>query len=142
MRNLLAFLLFLCLHCYSFCQQTFYSNVSSASFSNQYSFSIGEIYIEGSSGLLGSYSFISNYKVDVKDLNEKDQFIVVPNPVVNSFQIKTNGSSKIQSVVIFNENGQQIGRLNASENTDISHYPTGTYFVKINGTNAIKLIKN
>lgn len=75
-------------------------------------------------------------------MNEKDQFIVVPNPVVNSFQIKTNGSSKIQSVVIFNENGQQIGRLNASENTDISHYPTGTYFVKINGTNAIKLIKN
>jgi hypothetical protein len=141
MKKYITIILYLGLFSFAFGQQQILTSISAASLSNQYPFSVGDIYIEGSSGFLGSYAFLSNYKVDVKDLNEKDQFYVVPNPMDNTFQIKVNGKSKIISLTIINESGQTMAHSIQSELTDISHFLPGIYFVKINDSNIIKFIK-
>ena len=65
-----------------------------------------------------------------------------PNPTQNNFQIHT--SEKIDEVHVFSITGKHLAKFRSQESYDISHFPTGVYFVKIkaaSGERIQKLIK-
>ncbi|TXK77242.1 T9SS type A sorting domain-containing protein [Mesonia sp. K4-1] len=63
------------------------------------------------------------------DIISKIEVSLFPNPVQNSFQIKT--SDEIERVQIFSIDGKEVAYFGSQSEYDISQLPTGMYFVKI-----------
>ncbi|PZW38777.1 putative secreted protein (Por secretion system target) [Mesonia algae] len=61
--------------------------------------------------------------------SSKIEVTLFPNPVQNSFQIKT--SEEIERVQIFSNEGKKVTYFGSQSKYDISQLPTGMYFVKI-----------
>ncbi|SHI36509.1 Por secretion system C-terminal sorting domain-containing protein [Mesonia phycicola] len=59
----------------------------------------------------------------------KLEIALYPNPVQNSFQIKT--SEKVDEVSLFSVTGKKIAHFSSQQDYDISNLPVGLYFVKI-----------
>lgn len=89
-------------------------------------------------------SFIGNWDVlssnggveeDITSSNEiaieKNEILIFPSPTQDYFQIE--GNQEVYSLTIFNLNGKILKTLNNVHNlqkVNISHFPTGVYFVK------------
>lgn len=71
-----------------------------------------------------------------------------PNPVKNSLQVVLNGIQKINSIALYNTLGQQITLIPVDETAaaiDLSHFKTGTYFIKVttdNGSTTAAVLKD
>ena len=59
----------------------------------------------------------------------KIEVTLFPNPVQNSFQIKT--SEEIERVQIFSIDGKEVAYFGSKSEYNISKLPAGIYFVKI-----------
>ncbi|NMH27051.1 T9SS-dependent choice-of-anchor J family protein [Flavobacterium silvaticum] len=73
---------------------------------------------------------------------QNQQLAFYPNPVKNNLNLSFNET--ITDVVVVNMLGQQVlnQKINATQATlDMSALTAGTYFVKVNGTNAQKTVK-
>lgn len=73
---------------------------------------------------------------------QHDELSVYPNPASGTIRIKS--ASLINTTVrIFNPNGQLVKQVkySAGESIDISSLPSGVYFMQIDGSSTIKLIK-
>jgi hypothetical protein len=112
--------------------------IVSASNSGKQLFTVGDIFIQGNTGVLGSLNYISNLKVDVQDLDYEDNFILFPNPTTNYFEIKNRGNEEIKSLNLVNINGSKINL----QNNDVTQLAPGVYFIQINEKKVIKLVKN
>jgi len=70
-----------------------------------------------------------------------------PNPVTTSLQVVLNGIQKINSIALYNTLGQQIATVPGGETAtaiDLSHFKTGTYFIKVttdNGSTTAAVLK-
>lgn len=75
----------------------------------------------------------------------ENEFALYPNPVKDSFAIKTKNSLEIQSLEIYNTLGQIVLAIpRFSESVDVSSLQTGTYLVKVNtekGSSGVTIIK-
>jgi bacillopeptidase F (M6 metalloprotease family) len=79
----------------------------------------------------------------ISELNETD-FNLYPNPSNNKVTLYTTGDNNISNIEIYNNIGQKITSIleGASKTTiDVSDYPDGIYFMKIN-TNSKQIITN
>ncbi len=98
--------------------------------------------IWGYDGTSGTF-YIAAYDASLNNTDfETSNFSVYPNPVKNILNISY--ISNISNVEVFNLVGQQV--LIAKMNTtlgqvNMTHLPTGTYFVKINADNKTKIVK-
>lgn len=63
------------------------------------------------------------------DIISKIEVVLFPNPMQNSFQIKT--SEEIERVQIFSIDGKEVAYFGSKSEYNISKLPTGIYFVKI-----------
>jgi hypothetical protein len=129
------FLLLLVIACEAIAQVN--GRIYPSSVSGKQIFSVGDIHIENKSGLLTSVVFISNSSVTVKDLNEKDDFFIYPNPVSSTFQIKVNNDSYIKSVHVIDSKGNK----SVLSNFDLTSFSPGHYHIIINEKISFKLIK-
>lgn len=79
------------------------------------------------------------------DFIKDNGFLVSPNPTSDKSKISTNGNSIIQSVEIFNVLGKKLFETdNINQKTyvlPIDNYVNGMYFVTINSTTTIKILK-
>lgn len=81
-----------------------------------------------------TFGFIPNFYDQgvctlVVDTLNKLEVALYPNPVQNTFQIKT--SEKVDEVSLYSITGKEIVRFGSQPDYDISQLPTGMYFVKI-----------
>lgn len=81
-----------------------------------------------------TFGFIPNFYdqgVCTLSVNKSNKLEVAlyPNPVQNSFQIKT--SEEIERVQIFSIDGKEVAYFGSKSEYNISKLPTGMYFVKI-----------
>ena len=76
--------------------------------------------------------------LSVQDV-KKDNLEVYPNPTNGIIKIK--GDSKIKSVEISNTVGQLLGTKYDAQQIDLTSYPKGVYFVKINLENGKQITK-
>jgi hypothetical protein len=83
---------------------------------------------------LPSYLGLSN-KINNLELPE-----VFPNPSEGVFAFKDNKNAK--TVEVFNLTGVLILSENNSKQINLSDFPKGIYFAKINGQKVIKLVKD
>ena len=133
----LAFILYTA----SLYSQDIHGSIVCASSSIASPFTVGEIYIEGSTGLLGTYSFISNQSVSVVDIDEMDEYLVWPNPACSSFSITQKRGKAIASIKVMDAMARTVASYTDAAENDISALPTGTYFLWVNGKVIVKLIK-
>jgi hypothetical protein len=115
--------------------------VCTTSMAKTSSFTVGDIYIEGNTGILGSYFIDTNNLVRVSDINEKDEITIFPNPTGDIFKITSKNSTFVMSVEIYDNSARIIKNLTKGETYEVSTLPDGIYYVVINGNKAIKLIK-
>ncbi len=76
----------------------------------------------------GNSNFSDDCNLSVNKSN-KLEVVLYPNPVQNSFQIKT--SEEIERVQIFSIDGKEVAYFGSKSEYNISKLPTGMYFVKI-----------
>lgn len=72
-------------------------------------------------------------------INNTDDFIIFPNPGSGLFLFKDN--SQIEKVEVFNITGELILSQGNSKQINLSDFPKGIYFAKINGYVFLKLLK-
>jgi hypothetical protein len=85
---------------------------------------------------------------DIEDIEAVDSEIVIrPNPTVGELYVKTHGV-RLQNIEIFDIFGRNVNSKfkiqNSKFDVDISHLPTGIYFLRITTENGIvsrKIIK-
>ena len=75
-----------------------------------------------------NYTYSTDCNLSIDTLN-KIEVVLFPNPVQNSFQIKT--SEEIERVQIFSIDGKEVAYFGSKSEYNISKLPTGMYFVKI-----------
>jgi hypothetical protein len=109
-----------------------------ASNSGKQLFTVGDIFIQGNTGVLGSLNYISSVKLDVSDLDIEDDFVVYPNPTIDFFEIKNKGIQEIKSIHVVDIKGSKMN----IQNNDVTQLLPGVYFIQINDKKVIKLIKN
>ena len=71
--------------------------------------------------------------VGIAETDNDNTLRIFPNPTTGEFRIE-NGELKIENVEIFDVMGQSVGanlRVRSDNTINISHLPTGVYFVKI-----------
>lgn len=76
--------------------------------------------------------------LSVSDL-KKNEFNIYPNPTKGIVNIK--GDSKVKSVEIINTVGQVLNTKSDNQQVDLTTYPKGIYFIKINPENGKPIIK-
>ena len=76
--------------------------------------------------------------LSVQDI-KKDNLEIFPNPTNGIIKIK--GDAKIKSVEITNTVGQLLRNQSETQKIDLTSYPKGIYFVKINLENSKEIIK-
>jgi hypothetical protein len=90
-----------------------------------------------------------NQESFIVTLNNKTPLAVYPNPVTNGQLTIESGKLKVENVEIFDMTGKrvhvakpnfQLSTFNFQLTTDISHLPSGIYFVKV-GNNSTKIVK-
>ncbi len=118
---------------------------SGASSNNQSPYSIGEIFVVGtseknsSSGTLGVFSTILKTTNGILSLVKSD-FSVFPNPAKNEISLKIENSSN-KLFEIYDLNGKYIlSKIYDNNPIDISTLSNGTYILK-NQTKSIKFSK-
>lgn len=77
----------------------------------------------------------------------EDDFLVFPNPTQHSFSIKNMGLSTINLIQFYDYSGKMLLSFNAhsTNELDISHLPSGIYFIKVateNGNVVKKIMKD
>jgi uncharacterized repeat protein (TIGR01451 family) len=70
---------------------------------------------------------------------KQESYIIYPNPSNGIFLIKDN--SNIQSIEVFNMMGERLLNQGKSNQINLSSYPKGIYFARINGQFVSKLVK-
>jgi uncharacterized repeat protein (TIGR01451 family) len=70
---------------------------------------------------------------------KQESYIIYPNPSTGIFLIKDN--SNIQSIEVFNMMGERLLNQGKSNQINLSSYPKGIYFARINGQFVSKLVK-
>jgi hypothetical protein len=94
-------------------------------------------------------SYISDsIQINLSNLQElkKNEFIIFPNPFVNSFQIIKNDYYDVE-LVITDLNGKLIYEFIEFDSTDLfisvdlNHIPSGLYFITLNYNNSYKTFK-
>ncbi len=123
-------------------------NVFVASDYNQRNFTVGPDIFSGDS--LKEFLYVAKYSHEVncalsikeQETNLKDEISLFPNPT--NTQLSISASGKIDIVTISNLLGQTIftNSYNSSQvQIDVSTLPAGLYFVKINGSEVRKFVK-
>jgi len=89
----------------------------------------------------GNSNFSDDCNLSVNKSN-KLEVVLYPNPVQNSFQIKT--SEEIERVQIFSIDGKEVAYFGSKSEYNISKLPAGIYFVRIHsnkGENIQRIVK-
>lgn len=115
------------------------TNTSSNSSFSPYA--VGEIFIDKQSGFLGANSFFSTTNIVVEDIVKEDNYIVIPNPIVNKFSIINKSGTLTRKLSIFGINGEKINISPIDNFYDISYLPSGIYYIVANKIKVLKLIK-
>ena len=66
---------------------------------------------------------------NIVDLNIKKQYLIVPNPVSNSFSLEEN--MEYETLEIYTAQGQRIETFERLPQYNIDHFPTNIYFVRV-----------
>ena len=77
---------------------------------------------------------IVNGKLGIEDLkNEKNEFLIYPNPVKNILYIKSDSEQQIKSISIFDLSGKEVLRSNidSSNGVNVSSLSSGAYIINI-----------
>jgi hypothetical protein len=91
--------------------------------------------------IYGNSNFSDDCNLSVNKSN-KLEVVLFPNPVQNSFQVKT--SEEIERVQIFSIDGKEVTYFGSQSKYDISYLPAGIYFVRIHsnkGENIQRIVK-
>ena len=115
--------------------------ILSATLSSESPYTLGDIYINGSTGNIGIIYTISGNSVSIQDVNEGDNYKIFPNPVTDEFYIKNINAIDITNIDIIDENGRIVANWTPTHKYDVGHLLPGIYYVVINRTKAFKLIK-
>ena len=134
---------FIVFFCYLFANAFSQSigTISSASMAGKNSFTVGDIFVSGETGGLGSLITITGKLIGVDDVNTNDDFIIFPNPFYTEFSIENKNHTKIQTIKILDASGKSIDNLQQATTYDGSKLVAGIYYIVIDKSKAIKLIK-
>lgn len=121
---------------------------SSASSNGKNPYTIGEIFVSGttpnqnSSGTIGAYSAILLKTTNgILSVEEKD-FEVYPNPAKNELNIKFKNSQSKNDVQLFDLSGKQVTTQKIENNQiDLSDLASGIYILKLNEQTTFKITK-
>lgn len=69
--------------------------------------------------------------------NATDGIKVYPNPVSDVITIE---GVEVRDMVIYNIFGQLVEKLEATQNVDVSTYPSGIYMMVINGNENLRFV--
>ncbi|MBN8572056.1 MAG: T9SS type A sorting domain-containing protein [Ignavibacteria bacterium] len=98
-------------------------------------------YFCGESGrIVKLYSYLTNIKQETEPAIVPDNFIIAPNPVGNTLNIKflneTDNTASDYNLKIFDSSGREVKSFSVSNNQtqlNISSLPRGVYFVSVSG---------
>lgn len=136
-----TFLLLLCIQISSLLMgQSTQGSIVFAANAGKSPFTLGEIFVDSQSGLMGTISFLINTSVELIDENTEDHFLVFPNPTKGNFTIKTPLDYDVKSLAIIDTKGKTIF-LQDEKEYDLSNILPGIYVLWINNEKALKIIK-
>tara|TARA_Y100000031_G_scaffold102339_1_gene112252 strand:- start:404 stop:1747 length:1344 start_codon:yes stop_codon:yes gene_type:complete len=71
--------------------------------------------------------------VNYPELDFSNYYLIYPNPVDNKLHIRTHNNSVINSIIIYNQFGQNVFNIQPNlETIDVSHLNPGLYIIEIN----------
>jgi len=135
---------------FGFAQSVIGSINSGAVSADNFTHSVGEIYViptdpdKTNSGTMGMFYQSVLQVLGVTEL-EKDNVKIYPNPTADFVHIKLNSKSKIEDAQIYDLSGKLIIQANLeSEKLDLRSLPQGVYMIifKNSDIKPIKIIKN
>lgn len=112
--------------------------ILSATLSSESPYTLGDTYINGSTGNIGIIYTISGNSVSVQDVNEQDNYKIFPNPVTNEYYINNINAIGITNIDIVDENGRIVANWTSSQKYDVGSLLPGIYYFLINRTKAFK----
>ncbi|QQV01303.1 MULTISPECIES: T9SS type A sorting domain-containing protein [Chryseobacterium] len=134
---------------FGYAQSVIGSINSGAVSSDNFTHSVGEIYViptdpdKANSGTMGMFYQSVLQVLGVTEL-EKDNVKIYPNPTADFVHIKLNSKSKIEDAQIYDLSGKLILQANLeSEKLDLRSLPQGVYMIifKNSDIKPIKIIK-
>ncbi len=134
---------------FGYAQSVIGSINSGAVSSDNFTHSVGEIYViptdpdKANSGTMGMFYQSVLQVLGVTEL-EKDNVQIYPNPTADFVHIKLNSKSKIENAQIYDLSGKLILQANLeSEKLDLRSLPQGVYMIifKNSDIKPIKIIK-
>lgn len=120
--------------------------------------SSGKLYFSGSNLMILTASSATVQSIAVADIKKIvfeqsttmietpdaiSQFMIYPNPADDILSFTHANTTEVFAVSIFDVQGREMlsGRYSSGEKINISHIKSGTYFVRFNNLETIKLIK-
>ena len=83
---------------------------------------------------------ITTLSTDDFELNNTS-IIAYPNPVINSFQLKSSNVNNIETVKLYSITGKLLKTFSAEDNYDISDLATGIYIANVKSESGSKIFK-
>jgi putative heme degradation protein len=147
-RNKLLLISVLCIGINAQAQKSYGAVNSGASSNSKNPYSVGEIFVIGSSteknisGTIGAFStMILKSENGLITTNENDIF-AFPNPTERTLKIQTNSHKLKEVIQIFDLNGKLvISQKLVNNELDLSSLSNGSYLIKISETKTIKIQK-
>jgi hypothetical protein len=116
-------------------------NVLSSSIStDNVVYTLGDIYIDDTSGTLGGYAFQLFYEGSVSvDATLDSKIEIFPNPVDNHLTITSE--EVIKTIKILDVHGREVLLSYRGDDVDLSGIDVGIYIIVINNRSAFKITK-
>ena len=88
--------------------------------------------------MMSKEDLVTTHSIDY-DYDDKPNIILYPNPTDGKVNVESD--KKIKSVLLFTNEGKNIGKRNDTNNIDLSNYPSGIYNLLIEQEDGAFLIK-